>query len=128
MFSEYEGIELPEELRNEVEKRLISAFPTRINALNGATVLAATSMLNSSDVFIGKGLTHYTVYIYIFEAGTPISVTFIPGSDNVVSANSSFIINDILKEIESGTDLKEWLREYANLSDCDVSEVQEPRI
>ncbi len=111
---------IPEELKVEIEKRLVATISPQINALRGSMVLAAASIVASSDGFIHKKLSDNTLYIYIYEGEYSAIVSFIPGNENIVWAHASFVINDSLNQVSSASQMSEWLKENVSLVDCEI--------
>lgn len=115
---------MPEDLQKEIEKRFVVTTPSRVNALKGATVLAASSVITSSDNFIQQGLTNNTLYIYLYEGEVSALVSFLPGSENIVGASASFVINDSLNKVSSDSEMSQWLKEHSYILDFEVEQVE----
>lgn len=81
-----------EELMQHLENRNVSAVMSQINALDGAYAVAAASMYTASKTFVSDELTNSMIYLYEFENGAPVAVTFLKGEDNTVSANGQFML------------------------------------
>lgn len=124
VFVGSEITEIPVELKTEIEKRFITAIPSRINALNGSMVLAATSIVTSGDSFINEELTNNTLYIYLFDGKYSAMVSFFPGNENIVGASACFVINDFLNQVSSDSEMSEWLTKYLSLADCEIEKVE----
>ncbi|WP_202708895.1 hypothetical protein [Sporosalibacterium faouarense] len=115
---------IPEEIKTEVEKRFIATISSRVNALNGSLVLAASSAITSSDSFISEGLDNNTLYIYLYEGKYSAIVSFYPGNENIVGASANFVLSDSLNQVSSDSEMLEWLKKYASLVDCEVEKVE----
>lgn len=124
VFVHDEITEIPEELKIEIEKRFIATISSRINALKGSLVLAASSVVTSSDSFIHEGLINNTLYIYLYEGKYSAMVSFFPGNENIVGASGGFVINDSLNQISSDSEMSEWLKENVSLVDCEIEKVE----
>lgn len=86
--------ELTEPLREEIESKIYSAFVSQINAMGGTASLAAASICTAGTLFVDKGLTENTLYLYVFENAVPAAVVFLPGEDGAVSATGMLILYD----------------------------------
>ena len=117
------GAELPEELMPEVEKRFFASLPSQINGLAGASVLAAASIVTAGDCFDCADLADNTLLLYLFEDGGAAVVSFIPGSDNAVSATGTFIINDELSAGVDDEELNAWLQEALLYYTCQAEKI-----
>ncbi len=124
VFVKDEITEMPEELKTEIEKRFITAISSQINALNGSSVLAASSFVTSSDSFIHEGLINNTLYIYLYEGEYSAIVSFFPRNENIVEAYAGFIKNDFLNQISSYSEMSEWLKEYVPFDDYEIEKVK----
>lgn len=67
---------------------------TQINAQNGATTLAATTVCSAGKTFVSTEEDGDAIYLYVYENACPAAVSFVKGEDNTVSASGTFIIND----------------------------------
>jgi len=83
-----------EELKKLLKAKSLSAVTTQINGMAGVEKLAASSVCTVSRAFANDNIASNTIYIYTFEEGFPVAVTFIAGEDKVVSANGIFILFD----------------------------------
>lgn len=61
---------------------------------SGAMALAASSCFARQDIFVDSTVTEGTLYIYVYENAYPVFVSFMPGEDGAVLANSSYMILD----------------------------------
>lgn len=124
LYKGFKIAELPEELRKEVNKRLITGIPNQINGFKGTVVVASSSVTQTGDSFISDGLKNNTIYIYIYEGEYSAMVSFFPGDENIVSTFASFVINDSLNQIASDSEMSEWVSQYMNLIDCEIVRVK----
>lgn len=124
LYKGFKIAELPEELRKEVNRRLITGIPYQINAFKGSVFVAASSVAATGDSFISDGLKNNTIYIYIYEGEYSAMVSFFPGDENIVSTFASFVINDSLNQITSDSEMSEWVSQYMNLMDCEIERVK----
>ena len=90
------GLEgLSENLKTAMRQKAFgAALITQINAQNGATTLAATTICTAGKTFVSSEGDGDAIYLYIYENACPAAVSFVKGEDNSVSASGTFIIND----------------------------------
>lgn len=92
----FAGIEdstaLPESVLEAVTHRLYAAVISQVNAMGGAEVLAAASMCSVGKTFVSTTAAENTIYLYIYEKGCPIAVTFTIGEDHTVTATGNVIL------------------------------------
>ncbi len=124
VFEDGEITEMPEEIKTEIEKRLLTVIPSQVNALNGSTVLAATSIITFGDSFINEDLNNNTIYIYLYEGEYSAMVSFFPGNENIVGASAYFVINDSLNQISSDSEMSEWIKKCLPLTDYETEKVE----
>jgi len=99
---------LSENVKKIVSDKTIASLPTQINALGGAENLAATTVCTAGKTFVSDELEEACVWIYVFEDGFPVAVTFTTGEDSTVSASAMLISCDELP-LESAQDIEEFL-------------------
>ena len=93
MLSGLEG--LSESLKTAMRQKAFgAALITQINAQNGATTLAATTVCSAGKTFVSTEEDGDAIYLYVYENACPAAVSFVKGEDNTVSASGTFIIND----------------------------------
>lgn len=93
MLSGLEG--LSENLKIAMRQKAFgAALITQINAQNGATTLAATTVCSAGKTFVSTEEDGDAIYLYVYENACPAAVSFVKGEDNTVSASGTFIIND----------------------------------
>lgn len=71
-----------------------TCIATNINTMGGADTIAASGICTYSKTFVNNDIKENTSYLYTFEKGAPILITFIVGDDNAVSAHASYIFYD----------------------------------
>lgn len=86
--------DLPEALSDLVRHRMIATVTTQINAYGGMEFLAASSMCTVGKTFVSTDFAEDIIYLYVFEQGVPVAVTFTGGEDHTVSASASFLFSD----------------------------------
>ena len=93
MLSGLEG--LSENLKTAMRQKAFgAALITQINAQNGATTLAATTICAAGKTFVSSEGDGDAIYLYVYENACPAAVSFVRGEDNSVSASGTFILND----------------------------------
>lgn len=109
--------------RTLLTNRMLRSIPSQINAQSGSAVLATSSLLTTEDVFLYRGLTESTLYLYIYEGDCCSMVLFQPYKDHIVQANASFVIHPLLKTIQSADDVKHFFKETIQLEGITVKEI-----
>ena len=93
MLSGLEG--LSENLKTAMRQKAFgAALITQINAQNGATTLAATSICTAGKTFVSSEENGDAIYLYVYENACPAAVSFVSGEDNSVAATGTFLLND----------------------------------
>ena len=93
MLSGLEG--LSETLKTAMRQKAFgAALITQINAQDGATTLAATTICTAGKTFVSTEGDGDAIYLYVYESACPAAVSFVRGEDNSVSASGTFILND----------------------------------
>ena len=93
MLSGLDG--LSENLKTAMRQKAFgAALITQINAQNGATTLAATTICTAGKTFVSTEGDGDAIYLYVYENACPAAVSFVRGEDNSVSASGTFILND----------------------------------
>ena len=112
------------ELSNALKKYLSTAafasFAATINSRNGSNSVALSAVYAASNYFVDKNITDGHIYLYCFENGYPIIVSFVPRSDGIVQATGNLIIDDGI-----GTSNAESIEDYLikfGFSDITVTE------
>lgn len=108
--------DLSENLKKDLCQKVFNSMATMITARSGATSLAAASVFRPADTFVCEGLSSNQVYVYCFEQGYPIMVTFVLGQDDSVQESASFII------IEEAS-LEELLNTIQQFSEFEITEI-----
>lgn len=96
---------MSEALQNNVEDRVYQSLANIVNAQRGVAYLATASTFTVEKTFVNTEITENCAYLYTFENGFPVLITFITGEDNTVAANGIFVMyenaheEDEIKEI-----------------------------
>ncbi len=117
--------DFPDDILYETRNRIVSSFPSSINAMEGTEALAATSILTKNESFISDTTGVYSLYFYVYDGGYSACVTFIPGENSIVSATGYFIINDDLSNTASQSEFTQWLFDITSLMNIEVSDISE---
>ena len=92
-LQELEG--LSDTLKESVlQKTLGSALINRINAMSGAETLALTAVCTAGKTFVCESAEGDVTYLYVYEDGCPIAVSFSEGENKAYSASGTFLVND----------------------------------
>ena len=81
---------LPRSLKDMMKNRAYGAYISSLNSVVGSTPLVAASMTTASSVF-ATDKDENTIYIYTFEEGFPIAVTFVVNDEGICSASGTFL-------------------------------------
>lgn len=85
--------DMSDELYAYLEQRMLSSIACQINgAYVGASYLAVSSVFSASKTFVNSDMESDTIYLYIFENGYPVMISFVRGDDGAVSATGYFIM------------------------------------
>ena len=106
--------ELSPELQAQLNTRSASAFITQLNAMEGTTALATSSVFTASKLFVSSALSENTIYLYTFEQGHSIAIVYTPGENNAVSATGYFLLNEDIST-ESAMELQNSLKDTSFL-------------
>ncbi len=101
---------LSPELLEYTQARCCAVIPTQLNAAEGASVLAASSLCTAGKTFVSTELSESTIYLYTFPEGLPVLVTFTPGEGGAVSASGTFLFRQGL-DFPSEQSVKDLLRQ-----------------
>lgn len=86
--------ELSPALKEYVYQRMRGMLATQLNQDGGAEALAASSITMAQKTFVCDTLDQTgTSYLYTYETGFPILISFTPGEDHTVLASGSFIFS-----------------------------------
>jgi len=111
--------ELPKSLRKVAEGELGSTFVSRLNVTAGIGYMTAAYSI-TAEVLFNTDVEDSTVYIYTFEDGVPIAVSFSVNDEGICSAYGMFLFtyNDL--DLSSARTLEKSLDFY----DCDVEKIK----
>ncbi|MBQ9141370.1 MAG: hypothetical protein IJX63_06190 [Lachnospiraceae bacterium] len=112
---EMTGLEnLSPKLQAQLNTKSASAFITQLNAMEGATAIATSSIFMASKLFVNHEITENTIYLYTFEKGHSVAIVYTIGENNAVSATGYFLMNEAIST-RSATELQSSLKDASFL-------------
>ena len=84
---------LSDTLTQQLEMKMFYSIPQIINAQGGVNMFAVSSICVAQKTFVTSEQTKSTIYLYTFNQGSPIAVTFTAGEENTVHASGMFIMH-----------------------------------
>lgn len=106
------------ELQDNMKGRVLGSVMTQVNALAGVNNLAASSVCSMGKTFVSDEEVDNQIYLYTYDNGRPIAVTFVAGEGGAVSASGTFVIYD---EFTCGS--AEEIEEFFSEFEVEVEEV-----
>ena len=94
-FNEYEDLSdhLQEKLISSAYTSLPSLINSRISDLS-LSVVTFTGLFSNRDTFVCKSLKETRIFVFVFESGYPIWITYTPEVAGTVSYSSTWIVAD----------------------------------
>ena len=83
-----------EDLYKHVCSSAYVSFASRINQKSGVEAMSVSSAFSAQKSFVNKEMDANKVYLYVFENGCPVLMTFVSGEEGAFRAVGYFIIND----------------------------------
>jgi len=83
-----------EELYKHICSSAYGSLVSNINQKNSFDALVVSNAFTAQKSFAGKKMDTNKTYLYVFENGCPILITFLPGENRSFRAIGHFIIND----------------------------------
>ena len=106
-----------------INDRKVRSIPSQLNALSGATTLAAASLFVADDAFFyGMNLKAPTIYLYLYDGDWQSMVIFRPVREGIVQANSYFVHHGMLNDIKDTDDVKSFFSEVLEIDSINVQE------
>lgn len=102
LFDAY-GISLdsvPEEIRPDLQQRIVESAPTLVGSQAGISFIAAMSLVTATEYFVDQELTEDTIYFYMYGGTCSGAVVFSVHDEDIVSATGHFVSNEMLGEME----------------------------
>lgn len=89
------GENISPSIKREIAARLLSSFAMMWTGMKtGTTAVAAASLLQSQSVFVCDELSENCAYVYTFQEGYPVAVSFIKGDGGAVLADASYVVDE----------------------------------
>ncbi len=70
------------------------SFTTRVNQASGVEIMTLSTVFSAQKSFVNEKVNVNKTYLYVFEKGCPIAVTFVADGDGAFRALGRFLIND----------------------------------
>lgn len=86
--------DLSEDLYQYVCSSAFISFASRVNQASGVKAMVASSTFSAQKCFASKKMDESTIYLYVFEDGYPIAVTFVDSGEDAFRGVGYFILND----------------------------------
>ena len=83
-----------EDLYKNICSSAYISFASLINQKGGVEALSVSTVFSAQKSFVNKEMDANKIYLYVFENGCPILITFVAGEDGSFRAIGYFIIND----------------------------------
>lgn len=112
---------MSDSLYDYLNQKMTMSMANQISAQSGVNALALSSVLTVSKTFVSKELQKDSLYLYTFDNGYPVLVSFSMGEGGAVTATGNFLI-DTKWTFESIDDVKEMLGEMYFVAE-DIEEV-----
>lgn len=115
---------LPEELQSYVKQSGRCQLASLLNKrFISEQAQLASNTYEASTTFVCKGLESDKTFLYLFDVGYPILVSYVVGQDGTVTAVGQFLFTEGLK-VDNKEALKERLQAEFLVGDITVKEVQ----
>lgn len=89
--------EMSDELKEVMKNRFHTSLSNMINGQQlGASYLATASVYSVSKSFVSSEIGEDVIYLYTFDTGYPIMVTFVTGDNGAITAYGTFILSNEL--------------------------------
>ncbi len=85
---------LSEELYEYICSSAYVSFASRINQVSGVEGMSVSSLFTAQKSYANKDIDTSRIYLYVFENGCPIAVTFVAEGNDLLRAVGHFIVND----------------------------------
>ena len=113
---------LSEELYEYILSSSYTSFASRVNEPCGIEAMTVSVIITAQKTYAYGNKDTKTIYLYVFEKGYPIAVTFVSGGNNSLKATGHFIMNDnFITDDESS--IKESLK-AVGINDVTVTKQQ----
>ena len=85
---------LSKELHEYICSSAYVSFASRINQASGVEAMAISAVFTAQKSYANKGIDTNRIYLFVFENGCPIAVTFLVDGEDSLRAVGHFIMND----------------------------------
>lgn len=100
---------MSETLKEELYNIANSSVGEMLNAKEGVSYIAATSMVTGTTAFEGK-LEEDVIYLYQFtDKGNAVLIFFAPAEENVITGSATFLANEKLNNMETEEEIRDFL-------------------
>ena len=86
--------ELSKELYEYICSSAYVSFASRINQTSGSEAMVVSSVFTAQKTYANKNIDSSKIYLYVFEKGCPVAVTFVSDGGDALRAVGHFIMND----------------------------------
>ena len=86
--------ELSKELYEYICSSTYVSFASRINQTSGVEAMSVSAVFTAQKTYANKNIDASKIYLYVFEKGCPIAVTFVADGEDSLRAVGHFIMND----------------------------------
>ena len=94
LYNKIDKDSLPGKLYDYVTASSYSSFATLVNQQTRVQSVVVAAAFSVSMTFVNKKATESKVYLYVFDDGYPIVVSFIAGEESSFRAVGNFILNE----------------------------------
>ena len=129
MSGDIEELNLSDDAYEMVITRIYSSVPSMINAQQGVTILAATSMISGGKAFQQhKDFSDNTYVVLIYDNYSSVTV-FIKSNEGITSASTTFLfLSDDMKRAITEETVAEYLSQELNISEIDIEYIDGKKI
>ena len=85
---------LSKELYEYICSSAYVSFASRINQISGVEAMAVSAVFTAQKTYANKDIDTNRIYLFVFENGCPIAVTFVVDGNDSLRAVGHFIVND----------------------------------
>ena len=85
---------LSKELYEYICSSAYVSFASRINQISGVEAMAVSAVFTAQKTYANKDIDTNRIYLFVFENGCPIAVTFVVDENDSLRVVGHFIMND----------------------------------
>ena len=86
--------ELSKELYEYICSSAYVSFASRINQTSGVEAMSVSAVFTAQKTYANNNIDSSKIYLYVFEKGCPVAVTFVSDGGDALRAVGYFIMND----------------------------------